>query len=115
MAVATFVPRNREFGIISRRSRGFTLIELLVVVAIIAVLVAVLLPALNAARESARKVVVSDAFAWWQPCPWDQAIRGGNHDRRGMNVVRVDASVVWVPYEATVGTYPYAWDYLERF
>ena len=62
-----------------------------------------------------KRVMAADAFAWWQPCPWDQEIWSGNHQRRGMNVVRVDASAVWIPYDATVGAYPYDWEYLERF
>jgi prepilin-type N-terminal cleavage/methylation domain-containing protein len=61
------------------------------------------------------KPVVVDAFAWWQPCRWDENIWLGNHGREGTTVLRIDGSVIWIGADATRGTYPYDFATLEKF
>jgi prepilin-type N-terminal cleavage/methylation domain-containing protein len=71
---------------------------------------------LVASNQPPTRVIACDQFAWWQPHWSDGYIEWiGNHDRRGMNIVRVDGSVVWVSHEATKNTWKYAWETLERF
>jgi type II secretory pathway pseudopilin PulG len=66
-------------------------------------------------NQPAKRAIASDSFAWWQPCVWDESIWLGNHQRVGMNIVRIDGSVAWVPHVLTMGAYPWDWEFLERF
>ncbi len=65
--------------------------------------------------QPANRVVTVDAFAWWQPCAWDQEIWLGNHNREGTTVLRVDGSVIWVSADFTRGYYPWDFTIFEKF
>jgi len=69
----------------------------------------------NMSDQPPSRVIASDQFAWWQPCAWDPLIWVGNHHREGTHIVRVDASVRWIAYETTRGTYPNNWEFFEKF